>query len=1297
MKRKVIAFILTTTMLFTQSAPLLAGELESGQDNLLIEEEQFAEIAEEVDETVLFPEETDGELQEELTEVTDWGISEEIIEEIEGNDLPVAEELQPIEDEYYTAAPELVGDVAEPGAEDEKPVIVLDQDTTVTVADSSEIAYFSFVPSESGDYYFLSSSDYDTYGSVYDADLTEIASDDDSSLGQNFCLTVNLEADTQYYFGARLYKDGGGSFTVRLEKYFDNGLELDADKQYFYVQPGDSAEMAVQASRNKGSICYHWEDSNNELIEGATGNTYTAENIYDSTFYRCRVEDEYGNESSVLFEIYIENELNVTAKEQYIHVAPNNSATMEAEVSCNDDSGLTYDWYDNAGNEIEGAEGPVYTIENAQSSGEYSCQVTDRYGNIDIAIFDITVDNELTLQAKSTGITYIDPGKDVTMEVSASCYAGNISYEWHDADDNVIEGTNSPSFTAEDIQNSTKYCCYAFDDYGNSSQLWFFININNNFRAKAVPDSTVYVEPGGTAVMTVEASCKEGDISYQWYTDFGDIIEGATADSYSVEDVVESQNYYCSVSDKYGNSTRVWFEVKVDDGFAVELASNRTFIVTPGESVELAVKAECKYGNLTYEWYEQPAGGDSSIIEGATTDSYTVTNIEKSCDYICWVNSDYGNSWGCTFEITVRSEEIAPIQLDTDTQASVTNAGNIVFFSFTPEETDYYRFYSTGDYDTYGYLYDENFETLNTDDDEGEDMNFDLFYKMEAGTLYYCAAELVSKEETGSFTVRLEKKVLPDSGESSDGLFWHFEDGVLTISGTGSNWYEIQAGYNLYREDTTKIVIEEGVTNIGSYAFGDCENVREAELPNSLTSIGTYAFMGCSALTEITIPAGVTMIGDVAFSACSSLKTINFEGDAPSFTIGEGGYQSQFTGVTATATYPVDNDTWTDEVMLDYGGSITWTPTGFSEGSVAASDITLNANASEEQSAQIEVTENLSGGTLTYASDNENVTVDELGKVTVPANFAGAVTIWITSEAEGIYEEAETTITVTVNKIAGKVTAADITLEANMTESPTAQIEVTENLSGGELTYSSDNENVTVDAQGQITVAAGFMGTAAITINAAAGGIYEAAEAAITITVNELKPPITPEPQDPEPQEPEIVFTDVTDPETQPFYDYVYWAADNGITTGYEDGTFGPYKDCNRAATVTFIWRMAGEPEPSSTVAFDDMTGNEEFDKAILWAVENNITTGWSDNTFRPWNSCNRAAIVTFLWRYAGRPEPGTMAPFKDMTGNEEFDKAISWAWELGITTGYSDNTFRPWDSCNRLAAVSFLGRYDAM
>lgn len=175
-----------------------------------------------------------------------------------------------------------------------------------------------------------------------------------------------------------------------------------------------------------------------------------------------------------------------------------------------------------------------------------------------------------------------------------------------------------------------------------------------------------------------------------------------------------------------------------------------------------------------------------------------------------------------------------------------------------------------------------------------------------------------------------------------------------------------------------------------------------------------------------------------------------------------------------------------------------------------------------------------------------------------------------------------------------------------------------------------------------------------------------------------------------------LLFKDVTNPGDF-FYEPIYWAVSQGITTGYSDNTFRPYNNCNRAAVVTFLWRLAGKPDYGISDAFSDMTGNDDFDHAITWASQMGITTGYEDGTFRPWTTCNRAAIVTFLWRYAGRPIPSQMAAFSDLTGNSDFDQAISWAAENDITTGYDDGTFRPWNQCLRLAIVTFLYRYAHM
>ena len=114
------------------------------------------------------------------------------------------------------------------------------------------------------------------------------------------------------------------------------------------------------------------------------------------------------------------------------------------------------------------------------------------------------------------------------------------------------------------------------------------------------------------------------------------------------------------------------------------------------------------------------------------------------------------------------------------------------------------------------------------------------------------------------------------------------------------------------------ITIGNGVTSIGDNAFSNCTYLGEVSLGSAVTSIGTYAFQHCNCLTEIVFPKSVSSIGDWAFLYCYGLNTITFEGDAPS--IGK----ESFYPVTANAYYSANNETWTEEVRQNYGGTITW-------------------------------------------------------------------------------------------------------------------------------------------------------------------------------------------------------------------------------------------------------------------------------------------------------------------------------------------------------------------------------------
>lgn len=165
------------------------------------------------------------------------------------------------------------------------------------------------------------------------------------------------------------------------------------------------------------------------------------------------------------------------------------------------------------------------------------------------------------------------------------------------------------------------------------------------------------------------------------------------------------------------------------------------------------------------------------------------------------------------------------------------------------------------------------------------------------------------------------------------------------------------------------------------------------------------------------------------------------------------------------------------------------------------------------------------------------------------------------------------------------------------------------------------------------------------------------------------------------------------------FYEPVKWAVNNKITNGTSSTTFSPYKNCNRAEIVTFLWRAAGSPEPTVTRnPFTDVNSvrDASYYKAILWASQKGITAGTNATTFSPYQECTRSQIVTFLYRYAGKPSGYYSNPFKDVSSVNEasYYNAILWAVGKGITDGTSTTTFSPYASCTRGQAVTFLYRY---
>ncbi len=166
-----------------------------------------------------------------------------------------------------------------------------------------------------------------------------------------------------------------------------------------------------------------------------------------------------------------------------------------------------------------------------------------------------------------------------------------------------------------------------------------------------------------------------------------------------------------------------------------------------------------------------------------------------------------------------------------------------------------------------------------------------------------------------------------------------------------------------------------------------------------------------------------------------------------------------------------------------------------------------------------------------------------------------------------------------------------------------------------------------------------------------------------------------------------LVFTDVA--ESDYYYAPIQWAVENGVTTGTSATTSSPASTRTTAQILTFLWRAVGSPAPAGENPFSDVAEDVYYADAAVWAHEQGRVSGETFNGDAP---CTRSAVVTYLWKLAEEPE-AEAAAFTDVAADADYVQAVAWAVSEGITTGTSDTTFSPDSTCTRGQIVTFLYR----
>ena len=174
---------------------------------------------------------------------------------------------------------------------------------------------------------------------------------------------------------------------------------------------------------------------------------------------------------------------------------------------------------------------------------------------------------------------------------------------------------------------------------------------------------------------------------------------------------------------------------------------------------------------------------------------------------------------------------------------------------------------------------------------------------------------------------------------------------------------------------------------------------------------------------------------------------------------------------------------------------------------------------------------------------------------------------------------------------------------------------------------------------------------------------------------------------------PAPIFSDVS---ADAWYaEAVQWCRDNGIMSGTSNTTFSPNNTMTRAMLAVVLYRAEGSPQVSASASFTDVAPSSWYGDAAAWASENGIMSGYGDGTFGADDPVTREQIATILWRYDGSAATAESAGFADATSISSYAvQAVDWAAEQGIVAGRDGNRFDPQASATRAEVAVILYRY---
>lgn len=237
---------------------------------------------------------------------------------------------------------------------------------------------------------------------------------------------------------------------------------------------------------------------------------------------------------------------------------------------------------------------------------------------------------------------------------------------------------------------------------------------------------------------------------------------------------------------------------------------------------------------------------------------------------------------------TARNKAVQSVTAGTQNETVEDGTDGQKFYQFIPEKSGKYRFYSMGDEDTYGNVYNAGLELICSGNDKGESLSFDMTLPMEAGQVYYLEPKYFLDNAKGTITWCIEPAAEETEEENTVPEYMTAEDKTAVSKQTevktteNYTYRELEDGtveVTAYTGTEEQVKIPEkfngkSVTSIGANAFCENNTITKVEIPGTVTELQYGAFISCENLTEVVFPkeSQLHSIGKSAFHSCKSLK-----------------------------------------------------------------------------------------------------------------------------------------------------------------------------------------------------------------------------------------------------------------------------------------------------------------------------------------------------------------------------------------------------------------------------------------